>query len=225
MQQELGAEPLSVDVPDHWNITGCLTNHTFPVYRFLPYRTEGEGFFMAVLRKPFDANNTGKRLSTITKKNKRKTTIPFSTGGEWLTSPDNYHISVKGAFVTVSPKNYEGELAILEQALRIVQSGTVIGEIKGKDLIPQQALAMNRLFRQGAFPAEEVSYKHALAYLRKESFSLSKDTPLGYVLIRYKGVPLGFVKNIGSRLNNLYPLEWRIRSSYLPEELSIMLND
>ncbi|KAA6321737.1 Ribosomal RNA small subunit methyltransferase F, partial [termite gut metagenome] len=170
-------------------------------------------------------NNASKRLSTITKKNKRKTTISFSTGEEWLTSSDNYHISVKGTFLTAFPQNYEGELRILEQTLQVVKSGTAIGEIKGKDLIPQQALAMSCLFRQDTFPAEDVSYKQALAYLRKESISLNKGTPLGYVLIKYKGVPLGFIKNIGSRLNNLYPSEWRIRSRYLPEELSIMLND
>ena len=31
-----------------------------------------------------------------------------------------------------------------------------------------------------------------------------------------------FVKNIGNRANNLYPQEWRIRSGYLPEELSFV---
>ncbi|MGM9773781.1 MAG: hypothetical protein ACI3Y2_01040 [Candidatus Egerieousia sp.] len=32
----------------------------------------------------------------------------------------------------------------------------------------------------------------------------------GYVLITYKGYPLGFVKNLGNRCNNLYPLGRRI---------------
>jgi hypothetical protein len=36
-------------------------------------------------------------------------------------------------------------------------------------------------------------------------------------LLTYKQIPLGFVKNIGNRANNLYPQEWRIRSGYLPE--------
>jgi NOL1/NOP2/fmu family ribosome biogenesis protein len=38
-------------------------------------------------------------------------------------------------------------------------------------------------------------------------------------LLTYQGIPLGFVKNIGNRANNLYPQEWRIRSGYLPEEV------
>ncbi|WP_290396895.1 hypothetical protein, partial [uncultured Duncaniella sp.] len=30
--------------------------------------------------------------------------------------------------------------------------------------------------------------------------------------LRYSGRPLGFVKNLGRRSNNLYPAPWRIKS-------------
>ena len=33
----------------------------------------------------------------------------------------------------------------------------------------------------------------------------------------YKGIPLGFEKNIGNRANNLYPAEWKIKSTHTPE--------
>ena len=49
--RELGAEVLEVPVRPEWNITGNLTEADFPVYRFLPHKTKGEGFFLAVLRK------------------------------------------------------------------------------------------------------------------------------------------------------------------------------
>lgn len=49
--QELGAEVLSLDLPADWGITGNLAGKEFPVYRFLPHKTRGEGFFLAVLRK------------------------------------------------------------------------------------------------------------------------------------------------------------------------------
>ena len=68
-----------------------------------------------------------------------------------------------------------------------------------------------------AFPREEISYEQAVAYLRKEAVTLSDAAPRGVVLLTYKNMPLGFVKNIGNRANNLYPQEWRIRSGYLPE--------
>ena len=72
------------------------------------------------------------------------------------------------------------------------------------------------------FPREEISYEQAIAYLRKEAIVLPDTAPRGYVLLTYKNVPLGFVKNIGNRANNLYPQEWRIRSGYLPDEILVM---
>jgi hypothetical protein len=60
-----------------------------------------------------------------------------------------------------------------------------------------------------------VSLPDAIAYLRGQAIHLA-DVPLGIVLLTYKNEPIGFVKNIGNRANNLYPNEWRIRSGYLP---------
>lgn len=51
----------------------------------------------------------------------------------------------------------------------------------------------------------------ALQYLHREALILQPDTPKGIVSVTYRNLPLGYVKNIGSRANNLYPQEWRIR--------------
>ena len=53
MQHELGAEVLPVDTHEEWGIKGCLIDARLPVYRFMPHITKGEGFFLAVLRKPY----------------------------------------------------------------------------------------------------------------------------------------------------------------------------
>ena len=63
-----------------------------------------------------------------------------------------------------------------------------------------------------------MDWEEAVRFLKKEAFPLPDGTARGYVLIRYKGFPLGFAKNLGNRANNLYPSEWRIRSGYVPEE-------
>ncbi len=63
----------------------------------------------------------------------------------------------------------------------------------------------------------ELSYPQAIAYLRGEALRLPEDTPRGEVTVTFKGVPLGEVKNIGSRANNLYPKEWRIRTTHVPD--------
>ena len=62
----------------------------------------------------------------------------------------------------------------------------------------------------------------AIAYLRKEAVALDGDVPRGFVLLIYHSLPLGFVKNVGNRANNLYPPEWRIRSGYLPDEVRVL---
>lgn len=55
----------------------------------------------------------------------------------------------------------------------------------------------------------------AFRYLRGESLVLPSDTPRGMVQVCFEGHRLGLVKNIGSRANNLYPKEWRIKSTHL----------
>ena len=62
----------------------------------------------------------------------------------------------------------------------------------------------------------DLPYQDALRYLRGEALILPPDTPRGIVTVTYKGVPLGPVKNIGNRANNLYPKPWRIKTTHLP---------
>lgn len=66
--------------------------------------------------------------------------------------------------------------------------------------------------RRGSWPCVELSREDALRYLRREALVLPPDTPRGHVVVTYESLPLGFVKNIGTRANNLYPKEWKIRN-------------
>ena len=51
----------------------------------------------------------------------------------------------------------------MKQCLKIVSAGVEIGEVKGKDLIPDHALAMcSSLLCREAFATEEISYKARL---------------------------------------------------------------
>ena len=62
-----------------------------------------------------------------------------------------------------------------------------------------------------AYPLVDVPLETALAYLHGDAVRLGPEAPLGFVSISYKGHPLGPGKNIGTRCNNLYPKEKRIR--------------
>ena len=77
---------------------------------------------------------------------------------------------------------------------------------------------MRTLAQEGDHPRIDISYPDALKYLRGEALTLPADTPRGIVTVTYKGIPLGPVKNIGNRANNLYPKPWRIKTTHLPSE-------
>ena len=101
------------------------------------------------------------------------------------------------------PNVHLSEYDLFRQELKVVHAGVTIGELKGKDVIPDHSLAMSTLLNHDGFSRFELTYEQA-------------------ILLTYKNIPLGFAKNIGNRANNLYPQEWRIRSGYLPEELSFV---
>ncbi|WP_294554302.1 rRNA cytosine-C5-methyltransferase [uncultured Bacteroides sp.] len=247
IQQEFGAESLVLEVRKDWNITGNLlrdeSNNSensaqeAPVYHFFPHKTKGEGFFLAALRKPETEENATPAFSfakgkTTKKKDKKGGAMPSLVTKEHLNIAKNwldeeksagYLLSTEGTTIQIFPQQYADELAAMKQSLKIVSAGVGVGEVKGKDLIPGHALAMSSaLLHRAAFATEEVTYEQAIAYLRKEAITLSATAPRGYVLLTYRNIPLGFVKNIGNRANNLYPQEWRIRSGYLPDEIKTL---
>ena len=221
---ELGAEILPVPTEESWGITRNLIGKYFPVYRFLPHRTKGEGFFLAVLRKHDGVVETVKLRPEKKKKGKdtKGKTPQLVVSKEvktWLKEPETYEYTIKETSVHAFPKAFSGVYTLLEQYLKVLHAGVTMGEWKGKDLIPHHSLAMSTELEEEVFPKAELTYEQAIAYLRKEGLILDVSVPRGYVLVTYQQIPLGFVKNIGNRANNLYPQEWRIRSGYLPEEI------
>ena len=134
-----------------------------------------------------------------------------------LLHPDSFIFMEDGNRIFALPVEYSEVIVTLNERLKTVSMGIELGEKKGKDFIPSHMLAMSRELNLSAYPIYEVVYEEAVSYLRRESIILA-DAPKGYLILTYKGEPLGFVKNIGNRANNLYPNEWRIRSGHLPEK-------
>ena len=69
----------------------------------------------------------------------------------------------------------------------------------------------------------DLCYADAINYLRGEALVLPSDTPRGIVEVDFMGMPLGQVKNIGSRANNLYPKPWRIKTTHIPTDYEAIL--
>ncbi len=95
------------------------------------------------------------------------------------------------------------------ELLHPLRSGLRKGETKGKDFIPDPDYALSIKFDSKDYPAVDVDRQTALRFLHRDALVLPQAAP-GYNVITYLGHPLGFVKNIGSRCNNLLPKSRRI---------------
>lgn len=224
--EELGAEVLPVDTDASWGIHPALKGE-MPVYRFMPHTTHGEGLFMAVLRKgdTDEGDDRSRLVRDFLKKSQKKAgkggvkEQPFPKEvKEWVKNPDAFRFEVKGDRLFAYPKSYADEMLMLGNALNPLIGGLVLGTFKGKDVVPDHALALSTALNRNAFTVAEVDRDTALAYLRREAVALDAGLPKGFVLLTFQDHPIGWVKHLGNRSNNLYPQEWRIRSGYSPEE-------
>ncbi len=171
---------------------------------FLPGTDRGEGFYCALLRKdgePKTARSAGGRIKPVK-----------SPVQSWLT--EGNVILEKGTLLKACPGALAGAMAEMESKVRVIQSGVAVATVKGRDYIPEADLALSTILRRGAFPERELGRKDALRFLAREQIPMP-DAPKGFVLLTFEGLPLGFVKNLGNRTNNLYPASRRIRNTNL----------
>lgn len=213
ISEELGAEVLPVDIDPKWNITHSFEDD-IPAYRFFPHKTKGEGFFFALLRKQ---QEEGVRTDFRRKKNEKKNRVELPDQyKDYILDKEQFVFYPKDDFWYAFKKDLFNDVYILNSSLNIISEGICLGEFKGKDFIPAQSLALSNYLDTEAFEVFDLDWKTAISYLRKEALIL-ENMPKGYILLTYKDMLLGFVKNIGNRANNLYPQEWRIRSANVPE--------
>lgn len=95
------------------------------------------------------------------------------------------------------------------QKLKIRPTHLTLGKFKGKDFIPSHFLAMSGLYSKDVVTVN-VDLKTALKYLAREQISIP-ESKKGWVLIKHNNLPLGWVKNLGNRINNYYPKGYQLR--------------
>lgn len=208
--ETLGAEVLSVNVDKEWNVTGSLTTEGLPVYRFIPGYTKGEGLFMALLKKCGEASAAQPRMPRIKPldgKIRRE-------AEKWLKQPEKFDFLMQDDTLVAMPKEHTAAMLAIGQKMRVLHCALPLASVKNNKLLPLHTLAMSTELALDSFRTVEVEREKALSYLHREAM-LFEGEPTGYLLLTYKGAPLGFVKNIGNRANNLYPTEWRIRKNPL----------
>lgn len=206
MTQTLGAEVLNIDIDQQWHISPSpVSGYPFAVYRFLPHLTRGEGLFMAAMRK--GGKEHAAKLTRQILPATGKTTCWLNHGERFVVqSTSTCQYAMTPAFLPI--------LNTLRQHTRVLSAGIPLATMKAGNAIPHQALAMSTEINLEQWPCCEVDHSEAFTYLRGEALHLPANTPRGYVLLMYDGAPLGFVKNVGSRANNLYPQAWRVRKQF-----------
>jgi 16S rRNA C967 or C1407 C5-methylase (RsmB/RsmF family)/NOL1/NOP2/fmu family ribosome biogenesis protein len=169
----------------------------------LPGKVEAEGFYIAVLQK-----KEGEiRKQKLSRKNE------FHWQKDVLDLPNFALLDAHTVFnwnnkLIALPKGKEDEMLHVQAQMRLQKMGTNLGEIARKGVIPNEELALNpRIIR--CENTIDVEKQQALKFLHGDTFALAGKH--GFQLITYEKEPIGWVKNLGNRCNNLYPKEWRIR--------------
>jgi len=177
-------------------------------YQFFPHKIKGEGFFISALRKIENAEEVGlrtkKELDNLSRKMNERLT-------SWVKHPATTEFIVHHDLVLALPKENIEEIEFLMKNLKVIQKGTAVAAIKYDKLVPEHAFALSSEINKENFPCIEVDYDQAIAYLRKDTLLLSSEKT-GFTLVTHKGTPLGWVNQLGTRSNNMYPPAWRIRN-------------
>jgi 16S rRNA C967 or C1407 C5-methylase (RsmB/RsmF family)/NOL1/NOP2/fmu family ribosome biogenesis protein len=198
MISEFDLEYIPLQVDKDWGIV-----ETEGGYRFYPHLTDSEGFFIAVLRKK-EADAGFVRSAKVKE--------PILAGHELNLLKE--FVDPKGFIFHKNNNRFHLVNEALNHFINVVgkgfylrKAGVAMGEVKGKDFVPDHELALYRGIKYERLL--ELNQEEALHYLRKEAFS-ADGAEKGLTLISYQKQGLGWAKILPGRVNNYLPSELRI---------------
>jgi 16S rRNA C967 or C1407 C5-methylase (RsmB/RsmF family)/NOL1/NOP2/fmu family ribosome biogenesis protein len=205
MLSEFDLESVQIEIKQEWGIVESSSKEKNAYgYRFYPDKLKGEGFFCTILRK-----KSGGILSVPEPKfPKGKSFGQIHAAKKWV-SPEidlGYFSREKDVFAFEMINLTE--LTLFQEHLNLRKSGVRIGTMMRDDIIPEHELAMSTLYSKDLIQVN-VNVEQAISYLRKEDMHLDIDVK-GWVLITFQNIPLGWIKSLPGRINNYYPMNWRI---------------
>lgn len=210
LMEEYGDEVVAyedITPPEEWGIVRSEVG-VFQCFHFYPHRAAGEGFFAAVARK---SEGGAKR---VTPKARRKPFAELSRAdsavvAKWVDDASKHTFKLVGDTIYAYNSAVVDDVVALASSLNVVYSGVAMGQIfKGK-LKPEHPLALYIGRADDVVPAVELDLEQSLCYLRRQDVAASPFTE-GINVVTYKGIAIGFIKRIGARCNNMYPMEQRI---------------
>lgn len=213
--EEFSYKPVQIPLDPAWGIEevsiSCADDN-FYGYRFLPHKVRGEGFFIAVFKRPEDAYiGSPRRMKDFKHPHLKQVS---ASDAQLLHSligvpEDSAFYSLQDSYFYL-PKKHQLNFEHLSKFLNIKYIGIELGKINKGQWIPSHEWALSTLPKEG-LAVQELTLAQAQDYLRKEEFII-EGLPEGWILVQYQGLSLGLLKNLGNRTNNYYPKEWRIRN-------------
>lgn len=221
----LGGHTLDIPVDPAWGITPALrpdgtADADLQCYRFIPGRTRSEGLFVAIIAKDTDGCEDDPHRDAIAtapaREKPRKGARDNNQRGKSTPSaaqliaklpqpgPD-FEIIAEADRFTAFPRSHRRLLERVKECVDVIAEGVLMATVKGSTLIPAHPLALSTRPGTAGYPSYEIDRATAVDYLRGNSPVLPPEVPTGYVVLTYRGEPLGFVKNLGRRTNSLYP--------------------
>nr|WP_128547306.1 RNA methyltransferase [Larkinella soli] len=203
-----GLESIKLEFPDVWGVVEKSRNGVSG-YQCYPHRVKGEGFFLSLFK---NRNRTG-APTPVPRAFRSLKPLParqIPAVKPFLRQPDAFSFYIKPNLeVFALPEVLSADLRILDAALYNKGFGLEMGVFKGNDFIPSHALALSTAVSED-LPAVDLNREDSLRFFKKENLVLDSSVK-GWLLARYEGLNLGWLKGIGSRVNNYLPKDWRIR--------------
>ncbi len=198
-------ESCRLQLQPEWNIVETRSKSEAWGYRFYPDRLEGEGFFIACLRKKEGGTFAPPRKLSAPERPSRK---DQETLLQWVRPDSPLFFFRHQEQLHALPESLAADLPILQSSCYLKKAGITLGMPSAREFIPEHDLAISMIIHPD-LPAIALPLESALRYLRKED--LHPDTALrGWSLVQYAGHNLGWIKVLPNRSNNYYPKEWRI---------------
>lgn len=184
--------------------------------RIMPHKLEGEGHFMAVLRRSPEAlSSAGRiRMPAYLDKSREKETFKAMEAllKEILACPEDWLL--KKEYIMFGDQLYLVPPQMPDmKGMKILRPGLHVGTWKKNRFEPAHALAEALLKEEGA-GSYELSDTEAVSYLKGEALSCVPERltgrEKGWVLMCTHGASLGWAKLTGGILKNHYPkgLRW-----------------
>lgn len=205
----LGAEILSSSpsAPEGLRFDGILK--TGSGFSLVPGFVRGEGQYCALLRKSGEPDGRMYRPAKQGKDTGEKLPVAVTDEVKGYFTTEVRVVSSNG-LVKAVPEIIADEVGQISRSLHVIASGCAAGELKKNVIVPDADLALSIMLKDTAFRRVELDLKDALSFLQGNTLHI-EDSSLSYILVCYRGLPLGFVKNLGTRCNNLHPKGRRIR--------------